>query len=279
MSLATRVKRNFKLKKIDLTAQLGDEAEYEKRLKALQLRMLEIQQAYLGQSRRAIIVLEGPDAAGKGGTIKRMVEALDPRSLRVWAIGKPSAEEQGRHYLYRFWERLPEPGTIAVFDRSWYGRVLVERVDKLIDKDTWQRSYREITEFEQMLCADCVRIIKLYLQISPEEQIRRFRERIETPVKRWKIAADDIRYAAHWPAYQEAAQDMLTRTSSDCAPWWVVPADRKWFARVAAISTVVEGLSAGIDLKPAAIDPAIEEAVVALFGKKARTRFGLRKAD
>src|SRR5262245_50449560 len=142
---------------------MADDSKMEAAFEELEIRMLEIQQAYHRQGQRAILAFEGTDAAGKGGTIKRLVEKLDPRGIKVWPIGPPSADEHGRHYLYRFWARLPEPGTIAIFDRSWYGRVLVERIDGLTPKPAWKRAYREINEFERMLTDDGVRVVKLFL--------------------------------------------------------------------------------------------------------------------
>src|SRR5579862_4527261 len=153
-------------------------ADYERRLESMQSVMQSIQQAYLGTRERAVIVLEGWDTAGKGGIIRRLGWALDPRSFKVYPIAAPLAHEHGRHYLQRFWEKLPDPGHIVVFDRSWYGRVLVERVEGFASKRQWHRSYDEINEFERMMVADGIRIVKCFLHITPAEQIRRFKERL-----------------------------------------------------------------------------------------------------
>jgi polyphosphate kinase 2 (PPK2 family) len=249
------------LAELDLKKGVKDEATYEKRLAALQLRLLQIQQAYLRQRRRGIIVLEGWDTAGKGGLIRRMTVKLDPRQAHVWPIGAPTPEEQGRHYLRRFWLRLPEPGTIGVFDRSWYGRVLVERVEGLAKPAEWKRAYDEINEFERMMLDDGVRLIKLFLHIDRDEQIKRFRERLDVPYKRWKLTEDDIRNHLRWDEYIAAAEEMFARTSKGRAPWHVIPANRKWYARIAGMEIIADALSDGVDLDPPEVDPRIAAAI------------------
>jgi polyphosphate kinase 2 (PPK2 family) len=221
---------------------------------------LQIQQAYLTQRRRAVILFEGWDAAGKGGTIRRLTERLDPRACKVWPIAGPRDHEQGVHYLYRFWTRLPEAGTIAIFDRSWYGRVLVERVEKLTPAKDWRRAYREINEFERMLVDDGVRLVKLFLHLSPEEQLRRFAERLAEPYKRWKITVGDFRNHARRRDYERAIDDMLKRTSTKRAPWRVVPAEHKWYARVTALEIVAETLGERVPLAPPPLDAALKSA-------------------
>src|SRR3954468_23294785 len=156
----------------------ADFADYERRLSEMQQTLQRVQQAYLGTKHRAIIVLEGWDTAGKGGVVRRLGWALDPRSFKVHAIAAPTSREKSLHYLQRFWERLPEHGQIVVFDRSWYGRVLVERVEAYACPAEWQRAYDEINEFERMLLADGARLVKLFMHITPEEQMRRFRHRL-----------------------------------------------------------------------------------------------------
>jgi AMP-polyphosphate phosphotransferase len=232
-----------------------DEAEYKARLEKLQGRMLAVQQAYFHGKRRALIVFEGTDAAGKGGAIRRVTELLDPRGVRVWPIGPPTPEEQGKHYLYRFWTKLPAPGTIAIFDRSWYGRVLVERAEGLINRTEWKRAYDEITAFERMLIDDGARIVKLYLAISRKEQIERFLKRLEEPAKHWKLTDADIESHGHWNDYVAAAEDMFEHTSKKAAPWTVIDANKKWIARIQALETITEVLAKGVDLKPPPIDP------------------------
>jgi polyphosphate kinase 2 (PPK2 family) len=159
-------------------------ADYERRLAEMQETLQRVQQAYLGTSHRAIIVLEGWDTAGKGGVVRRLGWALDPRSFKVHAIAAPTAREKSLHYLQRFWERLPEHGQIVVFDRSWYGRVLVERVEAYATPKEWRRAYNEINDFERMLLDDDTRLVKIFLHITPEEQMHRFRARLTDPLKR-----------------------------------------------------------------------------------------------
>jgi len=260
-SAKRRKGKRLQLSELDLGQRLKNEATYEKRLAALQLRLLQIQQAYLRQKRRGIVVLEGWDTAGKGGLIRRMTVKLDPRQARVWPIGAPTPEEQGRHYLRRFWLRLPEPGTIGVFDRSWYGRVLVERVEGLAKPGEWKRAYGEINEFERMLLDDGVRLVKLFLHIDREEQIKRFRERLDVPYKRWKLTQDDIRNHLKWDDYVAAAEQMFERTSRPRAPWHLIPANHKWYARIAGMETIAEALSEGVDLDPPEVDPHVAAAI------------------
>jgi AMP-polyphosphate phosphotransferase len=169
-----------------------DFADYERRLALLQGALQRIQQAYLGTSERALLVLEGWDTAGKGGLVRRLGWALDPRSLKVHPIAAPDEHERAQHYLQRFWRRLPEKGQIVAFDRSWYGRVLVERVEGFATNKEWRRAYREINEFERMLVDSGIRLVKLFLHITPDEQLRRFRDRLIDPVKRWKLSYEDF---------------------------------------------------------------------------------------
>src|SRR6516164_6536847 len=214
MASAVEVKSGFALGKLDLDRRLRDEESYRGHLKKLQIAMLELEQIYRVERRRGIIAVEGWDAAGKGGAIQRLSEKLDPRWVHVWSIGPPSPEEQGRHYLWRFWQRLPPPGQIAIFDRTWYGRVLVERVEGLARPKEWGRAYDEINAFEKMLADDGVRLVKLFLHISDGEQLRRFRERIEVPTKHWKLTPEDIRNRARRRDYLTALADMFARTST-----------------------------------------------------------------
>jgi polyphosphate kinase 2 (PPK2 family) len=204
-------------------------ADYERRLQSMQTTMQSIQQAYLGTKERAVVVLEGWDTAGKGGIVRRLGWALDPRSFKVFPIAAPLHHEQGRHYLQRFWEKLPGPGQIVVFDRSWYGRVLVERVENLASKPEWKRAYKEINQFEQMMVDDGIRLVKCFLHITPAEQIRRFRDRLTNPLKRWKLSYEDFRNRARWADYEIAIEDMLEKTSVVKAPWHLVPTNDKLY--------------------------------------------------
>jgi AMP-polyphosphate phosphotransferase len=231
-----------RLADLDLSAAFADKDSYEDALDKVQLRLLRLQTEHFANKRRAIIVFEGRDAAGKGGAIKRLTEKIDPRGVKVWPIGAPSSDEQGRHYLYRFWDKIPARGTWAIFDRSWYGRVLVERVDKLAKKPQWKRAYSEINAFEKMLSDDGVIIVKLFFHISKKEQLVRFKEREKDPYKKWKISKDDWHNRSQWAAYDEAIDDMLRETHTHDARWHLVPGDYKWHARVEACRIVADAL-------------------------------------
>ncbi len=243
-------------------------ADYERRLTTMQKTLQMVQQAYLGTSERAVIVLEGWDTAGKGGVVRRLGWALDPRSFKVHAIAAPNGREKSLQYLQRFWERLPEHRQIVVFDRSWYGRVLVERVEGFASRAEWRRGYDEINDFERMLLADGMRIVKLFLHITPEEQMRRFRARLADPLKRWKLSYEDFRNRRHWKEYEAAIEDMLERTSTKRAPWHLVPANNKPFGRLAAFRVIADRLSKGIALEPRPLEPAVAEAAERLLGIK-----------
>ena len=244
------------LKNIDFDESvLPDKDAYLKKLKKWQKKMLQVQQAYFHQNKRAILVLEGWDASGKGGAIRRVTEKLDPRGVTVHPISAPSAEEQSKHYLHRFQARLPEAGSIAIFDRSWYGRVLVERIEGFASQKEWQRAYQEINEFERSLIDDGARIIKIFMHITPEEQLKRFEERLNNPVKRWKLTTEDIRNRQRWTEYESAIEDMFTYTSTEAAPWHIIAGNHKWYARIEVLKTIVEQLAEGIDTSPPPLDP------------------------
>jgi polyphosphate kinase 2 (PPK2 family) len=257
--------------KIDLADFEGvndlDRQVYDTRLLALQHDLELIQAAYINQGRKAIIAIEGWDAAGKGGLITRLVGPLDHRYTKVWSISAPTREEAARHYLWRFWQRLPGAREIAVFDRSWYGRVLVERVDKLIPKAVWQRAYAEINAFEALHIADGTRFVKLFLHITQSEQDARLQERIETPWKRWKTGTDDYHNRSMRFEYMNAYHDMFAQTSTADAPWTVIAADDKKSARIHAIQAVVAALSKGLDLDYPPADPELVAMARAALGK------------
>ncbi|MBM3487505.1 MAG: polyphosphate kinase [Alphaproteobacteria bacterium] len=238
----------------------------DRRLHDLALLMRRVQLAHVRDGRRGIVVFEGWDAAGKGGAIKRITAELDPRHCKVWPIAKPTPEEQGRHYLYRFWQRLPERGSIAIFDRSWYGRVLVERVEGFATEREWSRAYAEINTFERMLIEDGVKVVKVFLHVSAAEQRRRFAERITDPYKRWKITAEDICNSTRRKDYVAAIEDMLAETTTEVAPWAVIAADDKHYARVEAAEVVSDALANGFDLSPPPIDPAVAKAAEEVMG-------------
>lgn len=252
------------LREANLAAKLGRKA-YEDKLGRLRRQLAQIQQAYLLRGHSAVIVFEGWDAAGKGGTIRRISSALDPRGFKVWPISAPRRYYLERHFLARFVERLPPNGAISVFDRSWYGRVLVERVEKLIPERRWKAAYDEINNFEKMLVDDGTRVIKPFFHISPEEQLRRFEARLLDPLKRWKLSYEDFRNRGKWPEYEVAIDQMFARTSTRHAPWTVIPANDKKFARIAAITEITRRLARGIDLSPPSLDASmIAEAKQAL---------------
>ncbi|PWT79093.1 MAG: polyphosphate kinase [Acidobacteria bacterium] len=240
-------------------------ANYERRLQSMQSVMQSIQQAYLGTRERAVVVLEGWDTAGKGGIVRRLGWALDPRSFKVYPIAAPLSHEQGRHYLQRFWERLPDPGQIVVFDRSWYGRVLVERVEGFASKQEWRRGYEEINEFERMMVTDRIRIAKCFLHITPSEQMRRFKDRLNNPLKRWKLSYEDFRNRSRWADYEVAIEDMIERTSTKGAPWYLIPANDKPYGRVATFTILIEVLGKGLRLKPRPLDSKIAEVAKQFF--------------
>ncbi len=257
--------KHFRLKNVDLSPKLKRVA-YEKALDAVQQTLREIQVAYKRDGGRAVVVFEGWDAGGKGGTIRRFSFVMDPRSFHVWPIAAPTPEEQGRHFLYRFWTRLPAPGEIAVFDRSWYGRVLVERVEELAPRADWKRSYREINEFERMLTDSGVRVIKLFLHIDLDEQLRRLTRRITDPFRRWKVTPDDFRNRGRWADYEIATDEMVRRTSTKNAPWFVVPGNDKKYARIVALNTIAARMADGIDLSIPALDPEVAAIARATLG-------------
>jgi polyphosphate kinase 2 (PPK2 family) len=219
-----------------------DDKEGTEELEKLQLKMLRAQQGIYHGKQRALILFEGFDAAGKGGAIRRLVEPLDPRGIHAVAFGPPSETEQGRHYLYRFWKELPRPGQISVFDRTWYGRVLVERVEKLTPKERWQQAYAEIRQHEKLLIDDGIDIVKIFLAITPEEQLKRFKQRIEDPYKQWKITPADIEARAKWGDYVEASDEMFKETHTEECPWHIVPANDKDFARARCLEIVTKAL-------------------------------------
>jgi len=218
-------------------------ADYKRLLKAWQLDLLTLQQGFLRGGGRAILNVEGMDAAGKGGAVRRLVERLDPRGYKVYRIGAPDVQDQARHYLYRFWQRIPAPGELVIFDRSWYGRVLVERVEGLATEAEWQRAYREINDLERMLTDDGIVLCKLWFHIDPAEQLRRFEARLADPFKRWKMSEEDWRNRARWEEYIAAAEDMFGNTDSVAAPWTLIPANSKRHARLAALRALVRALA------------------------------------
>lgn len=246
--------------------QRDDPRGYTQALSDSQHDLRHLQLAQLAQNARGLVVMEGWDASGKGGIIRRMAAVLEPRAARFHPIGPPEASWQNKHWLARFWPLLPDPGSMAVFDRSWYGRVLVERVEDLTPEADWRRAYAEIRQFEEMLLDDGIRLVKLFLNVSPEVQRHRFQQRLNDPIKRWKLGSADLRNWDLRGEYETAIEEMLQRTSTARAPWHVIPADDKKYARVRAMQLIFQELSAGLDLAPPALDPAVVEAAQRRLG-------------
>ena len=233
------------LASVDLTRSLPRD-RYEDALQAAQIRLRELTWRAYRQGVNTVCVFEGWDAAGKGGAIRRLTAAIDPRLFRVIRIAAPSDIEHAQHYLWRFWRDLPRQGYCTIFDRSWYGRVLVERIENFCAKHEWQRAYREISDFEQQLHEHGAVVAKFWLHINPEEQLRRFNERAETPWKRHKITPEDWRNRDNWAAYERAVNDMVALTSTNSAPWHLVAANNKRFARVNVLETLCHMLETAL---------------------------------
>ena len=219
-----------------------DKKDYKKKKKDYQERLRHLQYELLKRQIPVIIIYEGWDASGKGGNIRRLAHRLNPRLYSVIPIGAPNDYEISRHYLWRFLKEIPPAGRIAIFDRSWYGRVMVERVEQLCTENEWKRAYREINEFEAMLTDWNAVVVKFWLQIDQETQFERFQKRSETPHKQWKITQEDWRNRDNWDAYREAVDEMLEKTSTTYAPWTIVEGNDKKYARIKAMKTVTEAI-------------------------------------
>lgn len=245
-------------------SRFDSKEEYKDALAKQQEQLFHVQQSYFHQKKRALVVFEGWDASGKGGAIRRITEKLDPRGVSVFPVAKPAKEDQDKHFLYRFWQHIPSPGTLKIFDRSHYGRVLVERVDKLIDEKTYNRGYEEINAFEKTLSDSGVRIIKLFMHISSKEQRERFEERLHNPFKRWKLTEEDLHNRKMRKEYIKAVNEMFERTHTSFAPWHIVNGEYKWQARVNVLDTVIDRLSEGVDISP----PTLDENLIAQASKQ-----------
>ncbi len=239
-----------KLADIDLTQSLSLK-EYDQQLAERSTRLAQLRLALGGRlGERGIgpgllVLFEGWDAAGKGGAIKRLVAPLDARHVRVIQYAAPTPDEKRHFYLQRFSERLPGHGGMGVFDRTWYGRVLVERVEGFATTEQWQRAYAEIVEFERSLHLEGIIIVKFWLHLSPQEQLRRFKQREKDPLRRWKLTDEDWRNRDKWDDYAAAVDEMVERTSTTWAPWQVIPAENKKFARIAVIDAVISEIERG----------------------------------
>jgi polyphosphate kinase 2 (PPK2 family) len=230
------------LDKIDLSKKLS-ESEYKQKKKELELELLKCQLKARDEKLKVIVLFEGWDASGKGGAIKRLIESMDPRGYKVYSISAPTDLEKSHHYLWRFWNRVPEEGELVIFDRSWYGRVLVERIERFASEDEWKRAYDEINQFEKTLSDDGTIIIKFFVHISKDEQERRFEERESNPLKRYKIGKDDYRNRSKWNDYLEAYEDMFEKTDTPYAKWHIIEGNDKQFARIKVMKKFIKRLN------------------------------------
>lgn len=226
---------------VDVTQEIS-RAAYKERLAELQAELYQLQHAASTRSLSTVLVFEGWDAGGKGGAIRRLVQGLDAREFQIIPIAAPTEEEHSYHYLWRFWHQMPRAGRVTIFDRSWYGRVLVERIEGFATNREWQRAYREINEFEQQLTDHGIVLCKFWMHITEDEQIRRFNERLETPYKSWKITDEDWRNRERWSEYEQAVHDMVSLTDRPNAPWTLVAGNQKQFARLQVLETVCRRL-------------------------------------
>ncbi len=225
------------IRKLDYELTLDDE-KYAKQKAKYRGKISRLTRDLRRQGKSMIVLFEGPDASGKGGAIRRMISGMDARSYKVVAVGAPTDEEKARPYLWRFWRHLPRQGQITIFDRSWYGRVLVERLEGFCSREDYMRAYQEINQFEQELTEFGIILVKFYLSITEAEQLDRFKDRVKTPYKQYKITEEDWRNRARWKAYEAAACDMIERTSAENWPWTLVEANNKNYARIKVMKTV-----------------------------------------
>ncbi len=239
--------------------EAGDayDGKYKHDLAKLQKRLEHIQVAHIVNKRPAVVMFEGWDAAGKGGIIQRLSAEWDPRTYRVWPIAAPSADEKAHHFLWRFWKRLPADGNIAVFDRSWYGRVLVERVEEFATRGEWERGYDAINAFEAGLIENDTTLIKIFVHITQAEQDRRLEARLRDPWKHWKTGLDDYHNRSRREDYLAAMHEMFARTDTAAAPWIVIDGNDKKAARIAALTVVADRLEGGVAMVPPPLDPAV----------------------
>lgn len=243
------------------------DGDYEAELAKLQKRLSHIQTAHIIHKRRAIIALEGWDAAGKGGVIKRLTAEWDPRYYEVWPISAPTQEELAHHFLWRFWQRLPAQHNIAVFDRTWYGRVLVERVEGYASETDWRRGYGEINDFEAQQVNNGATLIKIFLHVTQKTQDKRLRDRLTHPWKRWKTGPDDFRNRARRADYLDAMHEMFHETDTPQARWTVIDGNNKKAARIAALTAIAEQLETHVPMVPPALDAEVVKVATEALGK------------
>jgi len=216
-----------------------DEKTYEQRLPILQQQLMAYQQMVYLKGERVVIAVEGTDASGKGGMIKTLIESMDPRGYRVHSIGAPFGHELNEHYLQRFWRRIPRRGNIAIFDRTWYGRVLIEKIELQIPEKKWKAAYDEIEAFEAQLTNEGFLLIKLFLHITKDEQKKRFLRRLNNPEKSWKLTSADLHTRLYWDEYQQEYQHMLDKSEKTGFPWQVIAANEKYSARLQSLEAII----------------------------------------
>jgi polyphosphate:AMP phosphotransferase len=233
------------LDKVDLSVSLSKD-DYEKSLKRWQRKLTRLTRETYEKDIATVLVFEGWDAAGKGGVVRRICAAMDASFYSVVPIAAPTEEERAQHYLWRFWRQLPRDGRVTIFDRSWYGRVMVERVEGIAAPAEWRRAYAEINDFEEQITEHGTVLLKFWLHIDPDEQLRRFEAREQTPFKKYKITKEDYRNRERWNEYEAAVDEMIRRTSTDSARWHVLAANDKRWARIHAIKTLCRSLSAAL---------------------------------
>ena len=242
------LKKMPRLSEVDLSPEIGEE-EYKKELKKLQGRLSELHNVIYRKKIPVVICYEGWDAAGKGGNIRRVAYPLDPRGFDVIPIASPLPHELARQYLWRFWTRLPRTGHITIFDRTWYGRVMVERLEGFCTEKDWKRAYNEINEFERQLTDWGAVVLKFWIHIDQDTQLARFTDRQNTPEKQWKITEEDWRNREKWPQYEEAVDEMLQKTSTENAPWYIIESNDKKYARIKALKILVKALEKACEEK------------------------------
>jgi len=235
-----------KLAEVDLSPTIEEE-EYKKELKKLQNRLDDLHNVIYQKKIPVVLCYEGWDAAGKGGNIRRVAYPLDPRGFDVHPIASPEPHELNRQYLWRFWTRLPRSGHICIFDRTWYGRVMVERLEGFCSEKDWKRAYNEINEFERQLTEWGAVVLKFWIHIDQETQLARFTDRQNTPEKQWKITDEDWRNREKWPQYEEAVDEMLKKTSTENAPWYIIESNDKKYARIRTLKIIIKQLEDAID--------------------------------
>ncbi len=246
------------------------DGDYDAALADLQQRLDHIQVAHIVHKRRSVVLFEGWDASGKGGIIKRLTTTLDPRYYQVWPIGAPNEEERDHHFLWRFWRRLPAGRNIGIFDRSWYGRVLVERVEGFCSEREWKRGYDEINEFEAQQIDSGTNIVKLFVHVTQEEQDQQLAERLDDPWKRWKTGEEDYRNRARRADYLDAMHDMFRLTDTRWAPWTVIDGNNRKAGRIAALTAIAEALEKRVPMTMADADPAVVALAQDAFGYRVK---------